>query len=83
MVKGGVLTTDIIVGFPSEKEEDFEESYDLVKNARFNAAFIFKYSIRPNTEAAKMVDDVPQKEKERRHGLILELQKKISKDKKC
>jgi tRNA-2-methylthio-N6-dimethylallyladenosine synthase len=78
MVKGGALTTDIIVGFPGETGEDFKETYDLVKEIEFNAAFIFKYSTRPNTEGAKMTDDVQKVEKERRHGLILELQKKIS-----
>jgi len=82
IVKSAVLTTDIIVGFPSEKEEDFQDSYDLVKEIQFNAAFIFKYSPRPNTQAANSGDDVAREEKERRHGLILELQKKISKNKK-
>lgn len=83
MVKGGALTTDIIVGFPSETEKDFQDTYDLVKEAEFNAAFIFKYSPRPHTTAAGMPDDVAKEEKERRHRLVLELQKKISMDKKC
>jgi len=79
IVEGGVLTTDIIIGFPTEKEEDFQDTYNLVKEIGFNAAFIFKYSTRPHTEAAKMADDVVREEKERRHGLVLELQKEISK----
>lgn len=83
IVKGGAISTDIIVGFPTETEEDFNDTFNLVKEAEFNSAFIFKYSVRPNTEAAKMVDDVTQKEKERRHKLILDLQKGISKRKKC
>jgi tRNA-2-methylthio-N6-dimethylallyladenosine synthase len=83
IVPGAVLTTDIIVGFPAETEEDFHQTYTLVKGAEFDAAFIFKYSPRPGTEAAKMADDVPRKEKERRHKLILDLQKDISKKKKC
>jgi len=83
IVKNGVLTTDIIVGFPTETENDFQETFDLVKNIGFNAAFIFKYSPRPHTEAAEWPDDVVKEEKERRHRLILELQKKISKLKKC
>ncbi|TRZ49215.1 MiaB/RimO family radical SAM methylthiotransferase [bacterium] len=78
IVKGAVLTTDIIVGFPQESENDFQDTYDLVKKVRFDAAYIFKYSPRPNTAAAKMCDDVPKEEKERRHRLILELQKAIS-----
>jgi len=83
IVKSGALTTDIIVGFPGETNEDFQDTYDLVKEVKFNAAFIFKYSVRPGTEAASLVDDVPKEEKERRHALILELQKKISRQKRC
>lgn len=83
IVKNGVLTTDIIVGFPTETEQDFTDTHNLVKEIEFNAAFIFKYSVRPNTEAEKMLDDVPRQEKERRHRLILDLQKEISKRKKC
>jgi tRNA-2-methylthio-N6-dimethylallyladenosine synthase len=83
IVKEGTLTTDIIVGFPTETEEDFQDTYDLVKEVKFNAAYIFKYSARPNTAAADMPDDVVRVEKERRHGFILELQKGISRNKKC
>lgn len=82
IVKDGILTTDIIVGFPTEGEEDFQDTYNLVKDIEFNAAFIFKYSPRPNTGALKFNDDVPKQEKERRHKAILELQKKISRGKK-
>jgi tRNA-2-methylthio-N6-dimethylallyladenosine synthase len=79
IVKGGILTTDIIAGFPAEKENDFRDTYDLVREIRFNAAFIFKYSARAYTKAKDLADDPPQKEKERRHALLLELQKEISK----
>jgi tRNA-2-methylthio-N6-dimethylallyladenosine synthase len=79
IVKGAKLTTDIIVGFPTETEEDFQETADLVKGVEFNSAYIFKYSVRPYTQAAKLPDDVQRKEKERRHGLILDLQRGISK----
>jgi tRNA-2-methylthio-N6-dimethylallyladenosine synthase len=79
IVKDGVLTTDIIVGFPTETEGDFQDTYKLVEDIQFDAAFIFKYSPRPHTQAANLPDDVPKQEKERRHALILELQKKISK----
>jgi len=82
MVKKDALTTDIIVGFPTETEEDFQDTYNLVNEVEFNAAFIFKYSLRPHTDAARMVDDVPKDEKERRHKLILDLQKEISNGKK-
>jgi tRNA-2-methylthio-N6-dimethylallyladenosine synthase len=80
IVKGGALTTDIIMGFPSETEKDFQDTLDLAQEIQFDAAFIFKYSPRPQTEAAKMPDDVTRQEKERRHGMVLELQKKISKE---
>ncbi|MCG8432143.1 MAG: MiaB/RimO family radical SAM methylthiotransferase [Candidatus Omnitrophica bacterium] len=82
IVKDGVLTTDIILGFPGEREEDFQDTYDLVKRVAFDAAFIFKYSPRPHAAASQLVDDVPKKEKERRHGIILELQKSISRGRK-
>jgi tRNA-2-methylthio-N6-dimethylallyladenosine synthase len=83
IVKDGALTTDIIVGFPTEAEKDFRDTCELVKNTEFDAAFIFKYSPRRHTKAAELPDDVGQEEKEKRHGLILELQKKISKNKIC
>jgi tRNA-2-methylthio-N6-dimethylallyladenosine synthase len=82
IVKGGLLTTDVILGFPSETDKDFQETYDLVKAIEFDAAYIFKYSTRPHTEAEKLIDDVPKDEKERRHRIILELQKRISIKKK-
>ncbi len=82
IVKGGTLTTDIIVGFPGETKADFQETYDLVKKACFDAAYIFKYSPRPHSAALGWADNVPKEEKERRHRLILELQKKISLKKK-
>jgi tRNA-2-methylthio-N6-dimethylallyladenosine synthase len=82
IVRNGVLTTDIIVGFPSEGEEDFQATCDLVKKTEFDAAFIFKYSSRQHTEAQKFIDDVAKEEKERRHRLVLDLQKLISKKKK-
>jgi len=81
IVKGGILTTDIIVGFPNETESDFEGTRNLLEEVRFNAAYIFKYSTRPHTEATKLDDNLPLEEKEKRHGEILELQKKISKSK--
>jgi tRNA-2-methylthio-N6-dimethylallyladenosine synthase len=82
IVEGGVLTTDIIVGFPTETEEDFQDTYNLVKDVGFNSAYIFKYSARPHTAAANMPDDVSKEEKERRHKIILDLQKEISKNNK-
>jgi tRNA-2-methylthio-N6-dimethylallyladenosine synthase len=80
IVKNGALTTDIIAGFPGETEEDFRQTLDLLKIVRFNGAFIFKYSPRPHTEAAKLKDDVPRDEKERRHKILLETQRRISRE---
>ncbi len=78
VVKNGSLTTDIIVGFPSESAEDLKQTYDLVKDIGFNSAFIFKYSPRSGTEAFRMADTVSKQDKETRHKLILKLQQDIS-----
>ena len=82
IVPGAVLTTDIIVGFPGETEKNFQDTLDLVKEVKFDSAYIFKYSPRPHSDAFSWVDDVPKEEKERRHALILDAQKKISLSKK-
>ncbi len=82
LVYNASLSADMIVGFPTETEEDFIATRDLVERARFDNAYIFKYSSRPHTAAAELADDVPQKEKERRHAVLLALQKKISLEKK-
>ncbi len=57
------LTTDLLCGFPTETEEDFEQTLDLMSRARFDDAFTFKYSPRPGTAAARMRDDVPEEVK--------------------
>jgi len=80
IIKGGLLTTDIIVGFPTETGQEFKETCALVKKARFNAAYIFKYSSRPGTKAAQMVDGLKPDELEKRHKKILDLQRGISKE---
>ncbi|MFH1248418.1 MAG: tRNA (N6-isopentenyl adenosine(37)-C2)-methylthiotransferase MiaB [Candidatus Omnitrophota bacterium] len=82
IVKDSVLTTDIIVGFPGEDEKDFQGTFNLVKDIRFDSAFIFKYSPRPHTQASSFIDDVSKEEKEKRHALVLNLQKSISLEKK-
>ncbi len=74
------ITSDILVGFPGETEEDFMETVNTVEKARFDAAFVFKYSLRKGTKAADFGDDVNEKEKLRRLNIILEMQKKISED---
>jgi tRNA-2-methylthio-N6-dimethylallyladenosine synthase len=72
------ITTDIIVGFPGETKEDFEESLKAVKELRFGGLYVFRYSPRPNTKAANMLDDVSLEEKRSRHKLILDESNKIS-----
>ena len=60
------LTTDIIVGFPGETEEDFQQTVRMVEYCGFDSAYIFRYSPRPGTPAYEMEDDVPLEEKTRR-----------------
>ena len=66
------LSTDIIVGFPGETEEDFLETLDLVRKIEFEQAFTFLYSIRPGTKAAKMEEQVPQEVKQERFNRLLD-----------
>ena len=79
---GGILATDVIVGFPGETEGNFKDTVDLMKKVKFNFAYIFKYSLRPHTRAEKMVDSVSPETKAKRHKILLDLQRKISKTKK-
>ena len=65
------VTTDVIVGYPGETDEDFEATRSLMEEAGFDNAFVFKYSPRPGTRAAEMADDVPAAEKERRDQVLL------------
>ena len=65
------LTTDVIVGFPGESEADFQATRTLMEEARFDNAFIFKYSPRPGTLSATWEDDVPEAEKARRNQILL------------
>jgi len=65
------LTTDIIVGFPGETEEDFQETLSLCREVEFDNAFLFKYSPRRDTPAAEMSDQVPQEVIEERHARVL------------
>jgi tRNA-2-methylthio-N6-dimethylallyladenosine synthase len=66
------ITTDLIVGFPGETEEDFEQTLSLVREAGFDNAFIFRYSPRKDTPAATMPDQLPDGVKEERNQRLLE-----------
>jgi tRNA-2-methylthio-N6-dimethylallyladenosine synthase len=77
-VPEGSITTDIIVGFPSETKGDFDETVTLMKGLEFDGAYMFKYSPRPPAKSANLKDDVPQKEKEDRLNTLLNLQCEIS-----
>ena len=78
-IVNGSLSTDIIVGFPGESEKDFQATKKILESVKFSNAYIFKYSPRPHTGAAKLEDDVSTAEKKRRHKVLLDLQRKISK----
>jgi len=76
---GTSVTSDFIVGFCGETEEDFEHTVALVRDARFKNSFIFKYSPRPLTAAAELYeDDVPESVKRRRNNELLDVQNAIS-----
>lgn len=75
------ITTDIIVGFPGETEEDFEQTVSLCREVEFDNAYIFKYSSRRDTPAADMPDQVPQEVREERNHRLLETVNAIGKRK--
>ena len=72
------LTTDLIVGFPGETEEDFEQTLALAREVEFDNAYIFKYSQRRDTPAAAMADQVPQTVREERNQRLLGLVNEIA-----
>ncbi|WAL67400.1 tRNA (N6-isopentenyl adenosine(37)-C2)-methylthiotransferase MiaB [Amycolatopsis cynarae] len=72
------ITTDIIVGFPGETEEDFEATLEVVRQARFASAFTFQYSKRPGTPAAEMPGQLPKQVVQERYDRLVELQNEIS-----
>ena len=74
------ITSDFIVGFPSETEEEFEDTYDLVKKVEFDSIFAFMYSPREGTVASKMQDQIPEETKHQRVNKLLNLEKEIQKE---
>jgi tRNA-2-methylthio-N6-dimethylallyladenosine synthase len=77
-VGGLVLTTDLIVGFPGETERDFADTLDLVERVAFDAAYMFIYSEREGTPAARMGDEVPEEVKRRRFAELAGIQEGIT-----
>jgi tRNA-2-methylthio-N6-dimethylallyladenosine synthase len=75
---GIAIASDFIVGFPGETEAEFDETAALVRDLRFQNSFVFKYSTRPGTAAAKLADDVPWEEKRRRNLALLEIQAAVN-----
>ncbi len=75
-----VLTSDVIVGFPGETDEEFEDTLKLIERVRYDALFTFIFSPRPGTPAAKMDDPTPKQEKNRRFDRLCDLQNRISQE---
>jgi tRNA-2-methylthio-N6-dimethylallyladenosine synthase len=75
---GAAITTDLIVGFPGETEEDFQETLDVVRASHFAGAFTFQYSIRSGTPAATMPDQVPKVVVQERYERLLAVQEELS-----
>ena len=77
VVPGVEIASDFLVGFPGETDEDFEQTLSLMEEVRFQQSFIFKYSPRPGTLAARWPDDVPEAVKRERNQRLLEAQQRI------
>ena len=76
-IPGLALSTDVIVGFPGEEEDDFEATAALMRRVRYDSAFLFKYSRREGTRAAKWDETVTEEEKGRRLAHLIEMQEAI------
>jgi len=77
-IPNAAITTDLIVGFPGETEEDFQQTLEVVAKSRFSAAFTFQYSQRPGTPAAELPDQVPPEVVTERFNRLVKLQEQIS-----
>jgi len=79
-IPGIAVSTDVIVGFPGETEEDFFQTLEVVERARFDSAFMFQYSPRPGTRAATMEDQIPKEVVQERFDRLMERQNAITFD---
>ncbi len=77
-IPDAAITTDLIVGFPGETEQDFQATLEVVRAARFSAAFTFQYSKRPGTPAAELPGQIPKAVVQQRYERLIELQEEIS-----
>lgn len=77
-IPDAAITTDIIVGFPGETEQDFQETLKVVEQSRFTSAFTFQYSPRPGTPAADMDDQIPKEIVQDRYDRLIALQERIT-----
>lgn len=77
-IPGVTLTTDLIVGFPGETEAQYEDTYTLLQEVRYENIYAFRYSPRPFTKAARYEDQLSEDEKQRRLQKLLDLQREIS-----
>ena len=76
LVPNASLGTDIIIGFPTETEKEFQETMDVFEQIRYSVAFLYTYSARKGTPAMRFIDDVPQEVKDERHARLFEFHKK-------
>jgi tRNA-2-methylthio-N6-dimethylallyladenosine synthase len=81
-IPGIAITTDILVGFPSETDEDHRKTLEVIKEVGFESAFMFRYSVRDGTAAAGLPDDVPEEVKIRRLKEVIALQNRLIDSKK-
>ena len=79
-VPGIALSTDVIVGFPTETEAEFEDTFSLMNEVRYDTAFMFKYSERPLTKASRLEDDIPEEVKVARLERLIALQQQIARE---
>jgi tRNA-2-methylthio-N6-dimethylallyladenosine synthase len=79
IIPGCAISTDIIVGFPTEADKDFKDTYDVMEKVAFESSFIFKYSPRPFARASSIEDDVTLEIKKERNQILLDLQDRLTK----
>ncbi|MGC5584160.1 tRNA (N6-isopentenyl adenosine(37)-C2)-methylthiotransferase MiaB [Ornithinimicrobium sp. W1665] len=77
-IPDAAITTDLIIGFPGETEQDFQDTLEVVRASRFSSAFTFQYSVRPGTPAATMGDQVPKAVVQERFDRLLAVQEEVS-----